>query len=106
MQHSYPVRFAAHGSDAYDETDDLSATLCAVLRQKDEGFTDDQQLRGWLEEAGEEYDPRLFALAVRQLKVLGRLQQPRTPNAAGERVWYLYDAVPYRDELLEAYAGE
>ena len=106
VQSSYPVRFATSGSDAYDLTDDLAATICAVLRVRDEGFTDEAQLRDWITGDGEQYDERLFALAVRQLKLLGRLQQSRTPDASGERLWWLIEAQPHRDELLELYAGE
>ena len=72
------MRYVSSGRHSFDETDDLAASISAVLRGRDElGYTSDDELKGWLTDAGIEFDEAQFNLAVGQLERLGRARLPR-----------------------------
>lgn len=101
-QSSYPITYAKSGRWAYDETDDLAASICEVLRGRDEiGYESEDQLRSWLTEAGIDFDGRLFDLALGHLLRLGRLQSPRadTWQRPEVRPTWLVEPVPFTGEF-------
>ena len=58
--------------------DRLWPSISAVRRGRDElGYTSDDELKGWLTDAGIEFDEAQFNLAVGQLERLGRARLPR-----------------------------
>jgi len=76
---AYRVAVERFDAPSFDEVDLLASDICAVLREHYEGFEDDEQLLGWLAEAGvvPEND-RQFERAMGLLE--RRLQTPRTDN--------------------------
>jgi hypothetical protein len=103
MSESYPVRYASSGAGVFDETDDVAASICQVLRSRTEiGFTSDGQLAGWMLEQfpGEDFDERRLQLAIGQLLRIGRLASPRIGSwqGAGPQPTWLIEPVPYRGD--------
>jgi hypothetical protein len=50
---SHPMQYASAGGWEFDTVDDLEASICTVLRGRDElGYEDEDQLREWLRDAG------------------------------------------------------
>jgi hypothetical protein len=72
-----PQRITGNGSKYYDDIDRLAADIAALIKEHDEEFESEDQLQGWLDEAGIEYDDRPFVMALRQLEEIGRLRRPR-----------------------------
>jgi hypothetical protein len=98
-QSSYSMQYKASSRWQFGETDLLESDICAVLRGRDElGFEDEDQLKGWLREAGiDDFDDTQFDLALGHLLQIGRLQQPRVWERNSIRPTWLVDAKPFTD---------
>jgi hypothetical protein len=77
QQQMQPTRVTGNGSKHYDDIDRLAADIAALIKEHDEEFESEQELRSWLDHAGIEYDDRPFVMALRQLEEIGRVRRPR-----------------------------
>jgi len=80
---TYAVAMGRFDAPDFDEVDLLVSEMCRVLRDHDEGFSDEDQLRGWLADAGVTFDDRQFEQAIGIMMHLGRLQVPRADSWQG-----------------------
>ena len=64
----HPVFMVRSGAGTYDSTDVLAASVCAVLKRRQDRFEDEDQLVRWLMEDQISYDAHGLAVALAQLE--------------------------------------
>jgi hypothetical protein len=81
------------GSGVWEDLDDLESSICKVVKARPEvGYSDLDELKGWLAAAGVQFDEVLLDPALTHLMNLGRLQTPRADHWEGKGprpVWYI-----------------
>jgi hypothetical protein len=55
----YPQFIVHSGMSRFDDTDALCANVAAAMKAHNDEFENEDQLKGWLDEAGITYDERL-----------------------------------------------
>ena len=61
----------------FDEVDALAADVCSVLKDHNEQFEAEEELRTWLDQAVIEHTEKGLEAALHQLERIGRLRRPR-----------------------------
>jgi hypothetical protein len=74
---SGPISYALSSEIwAYEEVDDLEASIGAVMKSRtEEGYEDETELVQWLDQAGVPYGEKQLAMALGHLWRLGRLRE-------------------------------
>jgi hypothetical protein len=72
-----PSYVVANGMAVFDSIDALCADIAAVIKQHNDEFESEDQMRSWLDEGGIAYDERTLDMALGQLEGVGRLKRPR-----------------------------
>lgn len=75
---AYPQAIVNNGLGRFDDIDVLAADMAAAIRSRSDEFENEDQLQGWLDEDGIEYDEQTFTTALAQLEQIGRIKRPRT----------------------------
>jgi hypothetical protein len=65
------------GDHPYDEVDAVAADVCSTIKRRGDRFTDDDQLRSWLDEDKISHTDGTLSAAMLQLERIGRLNRPR-----------------------------
>jgi hypothetical protein len=74
---AYPQYLIHTGDHPFDEVDALAADVYSLLKDHNERFETEEELRTWLGAAGIEHTEKDLEAALHQLERSGRLWRPR-----------------------------